>query len=335
MIKFDNLEGQLIKGKYRVKNKIGSGGAGKVYLAYDEVNNRNVAIKAANPHTTMSNFKERIDIEAKILSKCNHENIIKYYENFEIDGIKMIIIEYIEGISLEDKLHNEKTISVEEALKFSTQLLSALEELHSHKSYHRDIKPSNIHITTDGDIKLLDFGIVQESTDQEITRQGAVIGTISYMAPEILMDPSRKSDERTDIYSLGIMLYKLLTGVAPFKLTNDLNVKLIDKNSALAFKIVKDIAIEPHEVEPSISAEVSHFVMKLIEKTPEDRYQKVSEALADIKKIQNGATLKDLQGYYEEETKAFTTRKQIIVLSSVAGFILILIIVSIIIVLVK
>lgn len=325
MIYWDKLEGTTIKNRYEIQSSLGKGGAGKVYLAKDLVENRMVAIKTSDPNSTMSNFKERFKMEAKILSKLDHPNIIKFYEYFQFEGIDMIAMEYVEGISLDKKLSQHTSIDQTKALKYTQQILSALQAVHSHKVYHRDIKTDNIHINIEDNVKLLDFGIVQESMDQDLTRQGSVIGTISYLAPELIVNPYRKANPRTDIYSLGIMLYQLLTGVKPFK--SDKGLVGNESNNNLALKIVNNEAIEPREVDPSISEPVSHFVMKLIKKEPSDRYQNASEALSDLEKIIEGKPINSLKGYYKEETKDYSLSKQVIILSSIiVGLLIILLI---------
>ncbi len=328
MLEWDKLEGKTLNDRYDIQNVIGSGGAGKVYLALDLVENKQVAIKTSNPNQTMSNYRERFKMEAKIMSKLHHPNIIEFYDYFEIDNIAMIVMEYVEGISLENKLKKMKSMDSEEALKYIKQLLSALQEVHSHKVFHRDVKTDNIHITVDGTVKLLDFGIVQETVDQDLTRQGSVIGTVSYMAPELIKAPHKKANERTDIYSVGIMLYQLLTGVKPF----NADEKLVgaEKNNDLAKKIIYEPSVPVNEVDPIITDEINHFVMKLIEKDPAERYQNTKEALNDIDKIINGTSLESLTGYYENETKEYSMKKQIIVITGIIVSILLLLIVVII-----
>ncbi len=321
-LRWDQLEGKKIKDKgdgkdrYIIKNSIGKGGAGKVYLANDKFENRLVAIKTADPNATMSSFDKRFKMEASILSKLNSPYIISFYDYFVQDGIQMIVMEYVEGVSLEQKLKKEKRISKDEALKFTKQLLEALEEVHSHKVYHRDIKPDNIHISVEGNIKLLDFGIIQEKIDQDLTRQGSVIGTVSYLAPEIILNPMKKANPRTDIYSVGIMIYELLTGVKPFNA--DAGLMGAEKNNNLARKIAYEKAIPPSEVDGSIPEELSHFVMRLIDKDPADRYQSTKEALVDINRVIGGEKINNLQGYYSGEAKEYSMKKQIIVLSTIA-----------------
>lgn len=335
MLKWDQLEGKKIKDKgngqdrYVVTNTIGKGGAGKVYLAKDTFqDDKLVAIKTADPNATMSNFEKRFKMEADILSKLNSPYIISFFDYFIQDGIQMIVMEYVEGIPLDKKLRKERRLSKEDSLKFTKQLLEALHEVHSHKVYHRDIKPDNIHITIDGNVKLLDFGIVQETVDQDLTRQGSVIGTVSYLAPEIIQNPYKKANPRTDIYSVGVMLYELLTGVKPFNA--DAGLVGADKNNNLARKIVLDPVVDPTDIDGTIPQEVSHFVMMLINKEPADRYQSAKDALLDINRVMNGEAIHALEGYYAGESKDFTMKKQIIILSAVAAAFLILFIVAII-----
>ncbi len=331
MIEWDKLEGRTLKNRYEIQGVIGQGGAGKVYLANDLLENKQVAIKTSNPYQTMSNYKERFKMEAKTMSKLSHPNIVKFYEYFEIDNIEMIAMEYVEGISLESKLKKAKQIDPTEALVYTRELLSALQEVHSHKVFHRDIKTDNIHITVDGTVKLLDFGIVQETLDQDLTRQGSVIGTVSYMAPEIIKSTYKKANERTDIYSVGVMLYQLLTGAKPFIADSGLIGN--EKNTNLARKIAFEPPVAVNEINISISKQVNHFVMKMIEKEPSDRYQNTKDALEDINKIIEGSSVDALKGYYEVETKDYSMKKQIIIITLVIAVILILLSVAILIVL--
>ncbi len=333
MLQWDKLEGKTINDhgngspRYEIISTIGTGGAGRVYLANDLAEDRKVAVKAANPDPTMSNADKRFQMEANILSKLNSPYIIKFYDYFVQEGIQMIIMEYVEGISLETKLKKEKVISPDEAMKFTKQLLEALSEVHAHKVYHRDIKPDNIHITIEGNMKLLDFGIVQESDEQNLTKQGSVIGTVSYMSPEIILNPHRKANSRTDVYSVGVMIYELLTGSKPFKAKDGLYGA--EKNNDLALNIVRTPAIPPAEMDATIPENLSHFVMRLIDKEPADRYQSAKEALVDLNRVMQGEDVEVLQGYYGAETKDYSMKKQIVVLSSIATAFVVLFIIAI------
>ena len=325
MIEWDKLENQVINNRYEIKNSIGEGGAGKVYIAFDRTKQRKVAIKTSNPNQSMSNYKERFFMEAKILSKLNHPNIVKFYEYISIEDINMIVMEFIEGESLKKKIDNQSYITKEQSLKYIKQILSALSVIHSHKVFHRDIKTDNIHITIGDNVKLLDFGIIQVAEDQNLTRQGSVIGTISYLAPEIILDPFKKASERTDIYSLGVLFYQLLTGLRPFKEDNNLK-SLSDRNNDLASKIAYKPVISPKSIDESISDEMNHLVMKMIERDPSDRYQSTSEVLEDINSLNKGKKVDHMKGYYEDETEEHSMKKQIILLTSVISTILLILI---------
>ena len=326
MIEWNKLENLVIKDRYQVLQGLGEGGAGKVYLAFDKIKNRKVAIKTSNPNQTMSNYETRFYMEAKILSKLSHPNIIKFYEYILVDNVNMIIMEYVEGTSLKSKLDKHDYISRDQALKYVKQILSALNVIHSHQVYHRDIKTDNIHITIDGDVKLLDFGIVQIAEDQNLTRQGSVIGTISYLAPEIILDPFKKANERTDIYSLGILFYQLLTKIKPFK-ENGTIANVAERNNDLARKIAFEPVLGPREIDGKISKEIDHLVMKMIEKDPNDRYQTTLEVLNDLHSLNSGGSINQLKGYYKEETEEHTMKKKIVILTIVTSIILLILIV--------
>lgn len=327
MLKWDKLEGKIIKDRYEIQGIIGKGGGGRVYLAFDRERTKQVAIKTSNPNQTMSNYKERFHLEAKSMSKLVHPNIVGFFEFLEIDGTQMIVMEYIEGISLHTKLSKNKSINQKDALRYTREILSALKEVHSHKIFHRDIKPDNIHITIDGTVKLIDFGIVQEAIDQDLTRQGSVIGTISYLAPELITSPYKKANERTDIYSLGVMLYQLLTGVKPFN--PDAGLLGAEKNNNLAQKIATDPVLPANKINSNISDSLNHFVMKLIEREPGDRYQNTKDALIDIDKIISGGLINSLQGYYKEETKDYLMNKKMFIIAGIILAILFSLIIAI------
>ncbi len=328
-LEWDKLEGKILKDtktnedRYEILKKIGVGGAGKVYLAHDILEDRQVAIKTANPDPTMSNAAERFKMEAKILKLLKSPFIIEFYDYIVQDGVQMIVMEYVEGISLDKKLKKEKRITPDEVIKFTKQLLMALEEVHHHRAYHRDIKPDNIHITVEGNIKLLDFGIIQESEDQNLTKQGSVIGTVSYMSPEIIRNPSKNASPRTDIYSVGIMAYELLLGEKPFNADEEM-ISVQEKNNNLARKIVFETAVPPTEVDPQIPENLSNFVMRLIDKDPNDRYQTTKEALADLKKVISGEEVDSFEG-----DSSISTKNQIILLSTIAAASIIFFIVAI------
>ncbi len=333
-MQWNKLEGKTIKDKgvgqdrYEILKSIGNGGAGMVYLAHDLLENRHVALKVCDPSTTMSNAKQRFEMEARILSKLHSRHIIAFYDSFNQDGTDMIVMEYVEGVSLESKLKKEKRLQTSEVIHIITQILLALEEVHHHKVFHRDIKPDNIHITVDGEVKLLDFGIIQESSDQNLTKEGNVIGTISYLAPEIIRAPQRKASTKTDVYSVGIMMYELLTGVKPFKSKPGLT-SLTQRNYDLAMNILTAKVLSPSEMDATIDEVLSLFVMKMISRDPSDRYQSAGDALDDLSKIQKGQRVPRLQTYNADEETS-SSNKQILILGSIAASTVLLFIIAVI-----
>ncbi len=334
-MQWNRLEGKTIKDKgvgqerYEILKTIGNGGAGMVYLAHDLKEDRHVALKVCDPSTTMSNAKQRFEMEARILSKLNSQHIIAFYDSFTQDGTDMIVMEYVEGVSLDDKLKREKRIQTSETIHIITQILIALEEVHHHKVFHRDIKPDNIHITVDGQVKLLDFGIIQESSDQNLTKEGNVIGTISYLAPEIIRAPQRKASTKTDVYSVGIMMYELLTGVKPFKSKPGIS-DIAQRNNDLAMNIITATVVTPNEMDATIDPLLSSFVMKMLSRDPSDRYQSAADALDDLSKIQKGQHVPRLQSYNEEE-EVSSSNKQIAILGSIAAATVIFFIIAVVI----
>ncbi|BDU67494.1 MAG: hypothetical protein TYPL_1470 [Candidatus Tyloplasma litorale] len=335
MLNWNNLEGKIIKDhgngeeRYFIKNSIGSGGSGRVYLAYDKLQNKDVAIKTYNPNQAMSNVNKRFQMEAKVLSKINHPNIVSFIDYFQQDTLDMIVMEYVEGIPLSKKLERDKIIFPNVVLKYTKKILLALEEIHKEKVYHRDIKPENILITVDDNLKLLDFGIVQEKQNQNLTSQGAVIGTISYLAPEIILDSNKKANARTDLYSVGIVMYQLLTGYKPFKAEEGLEG--ININNSLAMNIIKEKPLPPSTIDANINDDLSYFVMKLIEKDPFDRYQNTTEALKDLDKLINNKSLnlsKELKKNDLELENNFYLKKLILTILATFSLFVILIILT-------
>jgi len=272
---------------YQILDQIGKGGMGEVFLAKDTVLDRNVAIKFL-PEEMQKDAKARVRLvrEAKAAASLDHPFICKIFETGEFEGKAFIVMEYIEGQDLKAKLE-EGTLSLRDALQMSLEIAEALEEAHEKGIVHRDLKPANIMITPRGHVKVMDFGlakhfltegegdITQTLTQGSLTEQGAIVGTLAYMSPE--QARGEKVDARSDIFSLGIIIYEMTTGRHPFSKANPLETLT---------SILRD-ATPPVNIKPKIMNPVlSPVLRRALAKEPENRYQNIKELIEAIHKFQ-------------------------------------------------
>ncbi|HEY5536788.1 MAG TPA: peptidylprolyl isomerase [Ignavibacteria bacterium] len=261
--------------KYRFLRKIGEGGMGSVYLAIDIKLDRKVAIKELNlGFYNNNNFIERFYHEAKIQAKLSHPNLVSIYSFEEIGNRLYIIMEYVEGITLDILIKENKRISEKYSFDLLKQILIGLDYAHKNNVIHRDIKPNNIIINKEGIVKIMDFGISKNIGDNSMTSTGATIGTLYYMSPEQILRP-RSIDQRTDLYSLGISFYQMLTGELPFNVDTDSDYIIKDS-------ILKSSIPNPQNINGEISESAVIIINKLTQKNPDNRYQNCKECLNDI-----------------------------------------------------
>src|SRR5512139_2653150 len=273
----DPMIGRTI-GKYRIVEHLGRGGMAEVYKAYQPNLDRYVAVKMM--HTFLSDEKEflaRFEREAKVVATLRHPNIVQVYD-FDVEGgVYYMVMEYINGESLRTRLQiledNGGWVSLDDAARIILAVGSALKYAHERGMVHRDVKPANVMITLDGQVILTDFGIAKIVSASNLTASGAMVGTPSYMAPEQGM--GQPGDERSDIYSLGVMLYQLVLGRLPFDADTPLAVVLKHINEPLPL---------PKTLKPNISDDLNRVIMKALAKDPNDRYQKVANLTADLRK---------------------------------------------------
>jgi len=272
--------------KYRIISKLGAGGMGEVYKAEDPALLRTVAIKVmAKQGETASGGEARFLREARAASAFNHPNIVTIYEIGETDNHAYIVMEYVDGRSLRDMISSGE-VKPGAVLDIAVQTCDALVEAHSHGIIHRDIKPENILLTNRGRVKLVDFGLAKTVSSQprkggataieSLTEEGTVMGTLSYMSPEQLR--GGRLDERTDIFSFGIVLYEIITGSLPFQGSNSFEV---------AASILKDPAFEIGTVPVGLARGIKGVVARLLEKRREDRYSSFLEAKLAIESLIN------------------------------------------------
>ncbi|MBX5474385.1 MAG: Stk1 family PASTA domain-containing Ser/Thr kinase, partial [Thermoleophilia bacterium] len=274
----DPLIDTLFDGRYRIVRKLGAGGMANVYLAEDQELGRRVAIKILNDrHANDDQFVERFRREAKNAAALSHPNIVSIYDRGEAEGTYYIAMEYLDGRSLKELIVSRGPAPVHVAVEYARQILSALRFAHRHGIVHRDIKPHNVLVDAEGRVKVTDFGIARAGTSQ-MTEAGSIVGTAQYLSPE--QARGADVDQRSDLYSLGVVLYELLTGEPPFE--GDTPVEI-------AMKHLSTVPEPPSARRPDIPRELDWVVMRALAKDPDGRYQSAEEMDADLDRVSRGA----------------------------------------------
>lgn len=264
--------GMLIGDRYEILDKIGTGGMSDVYKAKDHKLNRFVAVKVLKQEfSENTNFVSKFRVEAQAAAGLMHPNIVGVYDVGEEDGINYIVMELIEGITLKKYIEKKSRLSIKEAISIAIQVSMGIEAAHNNHIIHRDIKPQNIMISRDGKVKVMDFGIAKAATSNTITSN--VMGSVHYTSPE--QARGGFSDEKSDIYSLGCTLFEMVTGHVPFD---------GETTVAIAIKHIQDEMPSPREYVPEIPVCVEKIIYKCTQKSPDRRYQKMSELTLDLKK---------------------------------------------------
>jgi len=285
----DKNIGKKLDGRYEITELIGVGGMADVYKGLDVIDNKPVAIKILKTEFAENEeFLRRFRNESKAIAVLSHPNIVKIYDVGFSEELQFIIMEYIDGITLKDYMEDEKVLSWKDSVHFAIQILRALQHAHDKGVVHRDIKPQNIMMFTDGTIKVMDFGIAKFSRDEGKTSTDQAIGSVHYISPE--QAKGSMTDERSDIYSVGILLYEMLTGRKPFDSEKPVSVAVMHMN---------DIADRPKSINPEIPDGLEEIVLRAMEKEPENRYQSTSEMVSDIEEFK--ANPKISFGYYVED----------------------------------
>ena len=248
---------QVIGGRYRVVRKLGGGGMADVYLCEDLTLGRHVAIKVLlQRYLNDATFVERFRREAKAAAGLNQQNLVAIYDWGEVDGTYYIAMEYVEGETLKDLIRRRGRLSGNESVAVAMQLLAAVEFAHRSGIVHRDIKPQNVMLDRGGTVKVMDFGIARAG-DSGMTEAGSILGTAQYLAPE--QAKGHPVDERSDLYSVGVVLYEMLTGTVPFK---------GDSAVTVALKHVNEVPREPSELVPGMPYALNQIVLKAMAKNP-------------------------------------------------------------------
>ena len=268
----DSNIGRKLDGRYEITELIGVGGMADVYKATDLMENRVVAVKILKAEFSENeDFLRRFRNESKAIAVLSHPNIVKIYDVGFTDEIQFIVMEYIDGITLKELLEQQGVLRWKDALKFVVQILKALQHAHDKGIVHRDIKPQNIMLFPDGTIKVMDFGIARFSRIDGKTLSEKTFGSVHYISPE--QAKGEMTDERSDIYSVGVLLYEMLTGRKPFD---------GDSPISIAVKHMQDTAVPPREIMPSIPESLEEIVLHAMERSPARRYQSAAEMINDI-----------------------------------------------------
>jgi eukaryotic-like serine/threonine-protein kinase len=267
--------GTLIGERFRLEEKVGSGGMSSVYRAFDPTLERLVAIKMMHRDISSDPDQlERFRREARAVAQLNHPHVVTVIDAGEDDGAPYIVFEYVEGETLKERIRRLGRLPIDEAVAYAIEIGRALECAHDHKLVHRDVKPQNVLIDRDGRAKVTDFGIARSMEAQGLTATGRVLGTTDYVSPEQAL--GHDVTEQSDIYSLGIVLYEMLTGEAPFK---------ADTQVAVAMKHVREPLPDVQRRRPEISATLAAVVERATAKETQNRYGTVREMVHDLEEV--------------------------------------------------
>lgn len=265
--------GQIIS-HYKILEKLGEGGMGAVYKAQDLKLDRVVALKFLPQQLSASEQnKARFIQEAKAASSLNHPNILTIHDIDEHDGQLFIVMEYVEGETIKAKIRNEK-LTMPQILEWASQIADGLRAAHEKGIIHRDVKSDNFMVTKDGRAKIMDFGLAKLKGSGNLTKTGSTVGTIAYMSPEQFQGEA--ADQRSDIWSFGVVFYEMLTGELPFKAEHE---------AGWMYSIVNEQPLVPSALDRRISHQVDSLVMKMLQKDRSQRYQSVEELLNSFKEV--------------------------------------------------
>jgi len=291
--------GKVLGNRYEIIEKIGEGGMALVYKAKCKLLNRYVAIKVLKDEfVNDEEFIKKFRRESQAAASLSHPNIVSIYdvgiENMDDRDVYYIVMEYIKGRTLKDVIKEKRKLSVEETIDYSIQIAEALEHAHKNHIVHRDIKPHNIMITEDGRVKVTDFGIARAASYTTVTNTSTIVGSVHYFSPE--QARGRYTDEKSDIYSLGIVMYEMITGKVPFE---------GDSPISIALKHIQEEIVPPTEINSSIPISLQNIILKCVRKNQNDRYASATQLLNDLRKLKysNGNVVIDDLDPVDEPTR--------------------------------
>ncbi|MGN0598399.1 MAG: Stk1 family PASTA domain-containing Ser/Thr kinase [Oscillospiraceae bacterium] len=293
----DKNIGKKIDGRYEITELIGVGGMADVYKANDLLENRVVAVKILkNEFADNEDFVRRFRNESKAIAVLSHPNIVKVFDVGFSDKLQFIVMEYIDGITLKEFMEQQGVLKWKDTVHFIIQILKALQHAHDRGIVHRDIKPQNIMLFPDGQIKVMDFGIARFAREEGKTISDKAIGSVHYISPEQARGDI--TDEKSDIYSVGVMMYEMLTGVKPFDADNPVTVALMHMQNEPKM---------PREINDSIPEGLEEIVVRAMQKEPSKRYQSASEMIKDIEEFKKNPSIVFEYKYLSEKTQYFNT----------------------------
>ena len=299
-------KGQMINDRYEIIKSIGEGGMANVYLAYDTILDRRVAIKVLRGDLSNDEkFVRRFQREALSASSLSHPNIVEMYDVGEDNGIYYIVMEYIEGKTLKQLIKKRGALTLSEAIDIMLQITDGISQAHDSYIIHRDLKPQNIMIKEDGTIKITDFGIAMALNSTQLTQTNSVMGSVHYLPPE--QASGKGSTIRSDIYSMGILFHEILTGTLPFKGDNAVEI---------ALKQMRDEIPSVRKKNPAIPQSVENVILKATAKNPKNRYSDAKEMHADLLTVLNDDRINEAKLVFkypehevDENTKTISTIK--------------------------
>lgn len=299
----DNFCGKRLDGRYEIREIIGVGGMAVVYKAYDNIDDRIVAIKILkDEYLTNEEFKRRFKNESKAIAVLSHPNIVRVYNVSFGDRLQYIVMEYVDGITLKEYIEQQGVINWKEAVHFTGQILAALQHAHDKGIVHQDIKPQNIMLLQDGTIKVTDFGIARFSRMDSKTTSENAIGSVHYISPE--QARGEMTDDKADIYSVGVVMYEMLTGQLPFQSDNAVSVAIMQ---------LQQDPKRPREIVPTLPIGLEQITIRAMQKNPNDRYRSAAEMLMDINEFKRNPAIKFNYTYFvdQEPTKYVRSAQQL------------------------
>ena len=295
----DKYIGKKLEGRYEIQELIGMGGMANVYRAYDVIDQRVVAVKILRDEfLDNTEFLRRFKNESKAISVLSHPNIVKVYDVSFTNSVHSIVMEYIDGITLKDYIERQGLLGWKEAIHFTLQILRALQHAHDKGIVHRDIKPHNIMLLQNGGIKVTDFGIARFARSEIRTITDRAIGSVHYISPEQAM--GENTDEKSDLYSVGVMLFEMLTGHLPFE---------ADTAISVAIKQIQTQAARPRTINPEIPAGLEEITVRAMQKDASKRYQSAAEMIDDIEKFKQDPSILFAYKYLEQESEQARSKR--------------------------
>lgn len=296
----ENYCGKRLDGRYEIKEIIGVGGMAVVYKAYDNIDDRIVAVKILKEEFLANDeFRRRFKNESKAIAVLSHPNIVKVYDVSFGDRLQYIVMEYIEGITLKEYIEQQKTINWKETVHFVGQILKALQHAHDKGIVHRDVKPQNIMLLQDGTIKVTDFGIARFSRGDTRTMTESAIGSVHYISPE--QARGEITDDKADIYSVGVVMYEMLTGQLPFQSDNAVSVAIMQ---------LQQEAKRPRELNPEIPLGLEQITLRAMQKNARERYHSAAEMMLDLDEFKRNPAVKfDYNYFVDNEPTRFVDAK--------------------------